>query len=95
MECKNKSFVFYWQTIFQVDRKQKEYWCKDIKPFVHYISVKEDLSDLVEKIDWAEKNNKKANLIAKNAQKFAINNLTKSKAIEEFEKIIVNASIGE
>lgn len=91
--ARTKVLFFTGRPLFLVDRKWKEYWYKDIKPFIHYIPVKEDLSDLVEKIDWAEKNYKKANLIAKNAQKFAINNLTKSKAIEEFEKIIVNASI--
>jgi len=38
-----------------------------LKPDKHYIPVKQDLSDLLEKIDWARKNDAVVQQIAKNA----------------------------
>ena len=38
---------------------------------VHYIKVKPDLSDLIEKIDWAAQHDQEAKKIAQNGRKFA------------------------
>ena len=38
---------------------------------VHYIQVKPDLSDLIEKLEWAAENDAKAKEIAKNGKLFA------------------------
>jgi len=69
--------------LFLVDRtiNKQEFFFKDLKPFIHYIPVKEDLSDLLEKIQWAETHESEANQIAKNAQDFAVNNLNKPAVI--------------
>jgi spore maturation protein CgeB len=42
-----------------------------LKPFVHYIPIKKDFSDLFEKIEYLKNNDKEAERIAKNAQEFA------------------------
>ena len=39
------------------------------EPYVHYIPVKLDLSDLIEKIEWLKKNDDKAKEIAHNGSK--------------------------
>ena len=42
-----------------------------IKPFVHYVPIKYDLSDLVEKIEWVHTNDGEARTIASNALDFS------------------------
>lgn len=87
--ARTKMLLFSGRPLFLVDRKWKEYWYEDIKPFVHYIPVREDLSDLCEKLDWAENNYDEAKKIAKNAQEFALTNLRRSNAVEYFGKVIL------
>jgi hypothetical protein len=59
-----------------------------IKPDVDYIEIKSDLSDLLEKIDWCKKNDKKCEEIASHGREFAIKTLTKKVIDEVFEEII-------
>jgi hypothetical protein len=47
-----------------------------LKPFIHYLPIKNDLSDLIEKIKWALNNDDKCKKISKNATQFIINNLS-------------------
>jgi len=47
-------------------------WFSDfLKPFVNYIPIKYDLSDLIEKIEWVRNNDELAEKISKNALEFA------------------------
>jgi glycosyltransferase involved in cell wall biosynthesis len=41
-----------------------------LKPFVNYIPIKYDLSDLIEKIEWVRNNDELAEKISKNALEF-------------------------
>ncbi|MBN3291499.1 KDEL1 protein, partial [Polypterus senegalus] len=52
-----------------------EHFYNDLRPWTHYIPLKSDLSDLLEKIQWAKENDEEAKKIAKNAQEFARSNL--------------------
>jgi hypothetical protein len=55
-----------------VTHPENEYWFKKyLKPGFHYVSVKYDLSDLKETIEWLINNDDKAKQIAKNAMEFA------------------------
>lgn len=81
--------------IFKPESKYFEHFYKDLQPFVHYIPVQSDLSDLVEKIQWAQKNDDKAEQIAKNGQKFANEKISPinifcyhAHVLNEFSKII-------
>lgn len=47
-----------------------------LKPYEHFIPIKEDLSDLVEKIHWAQTHDSEAKQIANNATAFIQNELT-------------------
>ena len=58
--------------VFKQDSKYYEHYYKDLRPWQHYVPIKEDLSDLVEKIEWARNNDEKARKIAENARQFAI-----------------------
>lgn len=55
-----------------VTHPDNNYWFKKyLKPGVHYVSVKYDLSDLREKIEWLVNNDAEAKQIANNAMEFA------------------------
>lgn len=61
--------------VFKQESKYYEHFYNELIPNVHYAPVKDDLSDLVEKVLWAKENDAKAYKIAKNGQKFANDNL--------------------
>lgn len=84
-----KMLMFSGRPLFIADRKWIEYWSTDVKPFVHYIPVKEDLSDLIDRLNWAELNPQKCVEIAENAKSYASNNLTREAAIESLKNIII------
>jgi hypothetical protein len=89
-----KLLMFLGRPIFYVERSDNEYFFyDDLKPFVHYIPVKSDLSDLEEKIEWAETNEKDCKNISKTAQEYAINNLKTKNAIQYFSKILLSLGI--
>jgi hypothetical protein len=54
--------------------RQWFYGC--LKPYEHFIPVKEDLSDLREQICWAKEHDEEARRIADNATEFVKNNLS-------------------
>ena len=45
-------------------------------PWVHYVPIKTDLSDLCEKIRWVKDNDDKARVIAENAHEFVRDQLS-------------------
>jgi hypothetical protein len=63
-------------------------------PWVHYVPIQADFSDLVEKIKWLKQNDEKAKEISKNAVLFArfhfqeheINNYLFAR-LQEYEKL--------
>ena len=46
-----------------------------LKPWIHYIPVKQDLTDIFDKLLWAQRNDSAVHQIAQNARAFALNNL--------------------
>lgn len=56
--------------ILLADSKWKMWYYKFLKPYVHYVPVSNNLSDLVQQIEWCEKNDLKCEEIALNAKKF-------------------------
>lgn len=85
-----KLLMFTNRPIFYIERDDIEFFNTDLKPFVHYIPVKADLSDLQEKYDWAETNPEKAKEIAANALEYAKTHLTREAAIQYYSKIILD-----
>jgi hypothetical protein len=75
--------------LFFQERSWNEYWFFDMKPFVHYIPLKEDLSDFTEKFRWAESNPEQCKSIANNAMEFCKNYLTRANAIDRYKSIIL------
>jgi len=48
----------------------EEWFTSNIKPWVHYVPVKSDASDLVEKVKWLRDNDDKAKEISQTAREF-------------------------
>lgn len=56
--------------VFKQESPFYEHFYKQLKPMQHYIPFKRDLSDLVDKINWAKKHDKEVLRISKNGQAF-------------------------
>ena len=72
--------------IIRVDGPYLSWVDQIIKPNVHYILVKPDLSDLLQKIKWCEMSPKSAQKIAKAGYEFAKRALTREFVNETIEK---------
>ncbi len=60
---------------FKPDSEEIQWFYRAIHPNVHYVPVKNDLSDLPEKIDWAKGHDESARKIVERANEFAENHL--------------------
>ena len=56
--------------VFKIDSHYEQWYYKDIKPWVHYIPVKGDLSDMEDMYRWAVSNDERCMEINKNATDF-------------------------
>jgi len=61
--------------VFKQESQYFEHFYADLKAWVHYVPLKADLSDVLEKIKWAQENDEKAQEIVNNAQIFVLENL--------------------
>jgi len=52
-----------------------EWFYSALKPYVHYVPLKEDLSNIFEQINWMKENDDQLKEISSNAQKFVKNEL--------------------
>ncbi len=77
-----KWLLFTKRPLLLVDRIYIEYFYNDLIPYVHYIPVNMNLSNLIEQVQWAINNPEKSNQIALNAFNYALENFTEEKFIE-------------
>lgn len=56
--------------LFHHETAAKDWYHEHLVPWIHYVPVKEDLSDLRERYEWAELHRKKAREIAKKGTEF-------------------------
>jgi hypothetical protein len=101
-----KFLLFSKRPLLLVDRAYMEYFYNDLKPYVHYIPVKEDLSDLLQQTIWMIHNHDDCVEMAERTFNYAIENFTTDKFIDRvffaynnisstnvFEKTIVAKSL--
>lgn len=74
--------------ILLVESDYKLWFYDQLKPNVHYISIKKDLSDLIDKIKWCQKNDDFCKKISENAKKFADNYLSKKGILDYTQKLL-------
>ena len=75
--------------ILLVGSKYKMWFRDMLVPMVHYVPVKDDLSDLIDQIEWCRANDKTCKKIADNARKFYNMYLQKDGALDYLQKLIV------
>jgi len=73
----------YWElfsgtVIFKQTSDNIQWYYRALQPYIHYIPINNDLSDLIEKIKWARMHREEVFKIAQNAKKFAEANLQPS-----------------
>lgn len=56
---------------FKQDSPDYQWYYGELKPYVHYVPVSNDLSDLLEKMDWAKKHDAECIKIVNRANQFA------------------------
>ena len=83
-----KHLLWSHRPLLLVDRPHKEYFFEFLKEWEHYIPVKRDLSDLVEKTKWCMNNYDKALQIAENAYQFSKLHLTRNACYNKWNSII-------
>ena len=59
-----KHLLWSHRPVLLIDRPHKEYFFKYLKEWIHYVPVKRDMSDLVEKTRWVLNNYEEAKKIA-------------------------------
>ena len=59
------------RVVFIEYRPHKEWYFDKLKPNIHYVPIKEDLSDLIDKIEWLEQNPHIYQKIANNMRELA------------------------
>ncbi len=79
---------------FKQDSDEIQWFYGALKEYEHYIPIKRDMSDLVEKINWARTYDDTAKRISDNATKFVLENLMMddiylylTKVLEEYAKL--------
>lgn len=87
---RTKFLMFSGRPLLFVERRYIEYFQDDLKPWVHYIPVREDLSDLLDRLGWMRDNDSKALEIARNARDFAVENFTMDKVLERIRYVCFN-----
>ena len=83
-----KLFLFSRRVLFLQDRPYKEWFYKDLKPWVHYVPVNRDLSDLESNLNKVKTSKQLEIDITENAFEFAMNNLRRKNAIEVWAKLL-------
>lgn len=86
-----KLLFFSWRPVFIQERKRKDFPLSLLVPYKHYIPIKNDFSDLIEKIEKYFDSDL-VHEIWKNWQNFAIKELNKEKAYEYIYNEFVNIS---
>jgi hypothetical protein len=66
-------------------------WYRDmLKPWIHYIPVKEDLSDIVDRVKWCREHDKECEQIAQAAREFYNKYLLEDGILDFTQKLLVN-----
>jgi hypothetical protein len=83
-----KHLLWSHRPVLLVDRHHKEFFFEHLKEWVHYIPIKRDLSDLVEKTQWCIDHYEEALKIADNAYQFSKIHLTREACYKQWNFIV-------
>lgn len=75
--------------VFKQNSSQVQWFYRGLKPFVHYVPVAKDFSDLPERVQWARNHDREVKKISKNARAFVRKNLM-PKHIHDYVETLLN-----
>tara|TARA_A100001011_G_scaffold382775_1_gene453090 strand:- start:1603 stop:4917 length:3315 start_codon:yes stop_codon:yes gene_type:complete len=75
--------------ILLVESNWEIWYKKFLKPWVHYVPINSDLSDIIEKIDWCKENEDKCELIVSNIQKFYDKYLSRDGILDYYQQTLI------
>ena len=78
--------------VFVVDRKERDYWWDNFEPWVDYVPIKEDGSDLIEIFEKVKNNQDQCKSIAQSAYKKSRVIFDKHRVYSDFAKILSQKS---
>ncbi len=87
---RTKFLLFSGRPLLMVERRYVEYFTDDLKPWEHYIPVKENLSDLVDKHEWLKHNEAESLKIAARAKEYALKNFTIDGVLERLHRVFLD-----
>lgn len=76
--------------ILLVESKYKLWFENMLKPYVHYVPIKADLSNLISQIEWCRQNDDKCEIISIKSRKFYMKYLQKDGILDYLQKLIVD-----
>ena len=82
----------YGSVILLSESKYRLWYKNLLKPYEHYVPVKSDFSDLIEKINWCEKNQNECEKIVKNCKKFYKKYLSKKGILDYLQTLFIKIS---
>jgi len=78
---------------FLQERFHKAYYEEYLIPMVHYIPIKKDLSDLIEKIEWANDHPKECQTIIDNAFNFSLEHFSVEAVNKKWYETIIDSQM--
>lgn len=73
---------------FKPETNEIQWFYRALEPYVHYIPVKTDLTDLIEKFDWAKSHDSQCKQIAHESTQFALNHLMYEDVLLYFNAVL-------
>lgn len=77
-------------TLLKVESEWRVWFAHLIVPWVHYVPIAADLSDLIDKIKWCKANDEKCKEIARRAHQFATVVLSREGILDNLEDTLTN-----
>jgi len=75
-------------TILLVDSPWKMWFSRFLIPYVHYVPVKSDLSNLIDQVKWCQTHDSDCETIANNARLFYVKYLSKNAILDYLQKTL-------
>ena len=76
--------------ILKVDSEWKVWYSQFLKPYVHYVPIKRDLSDLYSQIKWCKNNDDKCIEIVNNSKEFYNTYLRENGVLDYLQKMLID-----
>lgn len=86
-------FMFSNSVILKNTTNSILWFYRPLKPYIHFIPVAEDLSDLLIKLDWAKSHQEECQQIASNARAFANKHLTQEACYVYLYRLLLEYSL--